>query len=188
MTKRKKILKRKKKKKQSLSYISLRDSEKSLIECINNNSQSENKSVLENNSNIGIAKAGKQSLSEEPEANSDSEGYTFPAQKDESDDCCMAESCEDSLAKENSKGLKWEKLKPINCKIRNSKIIYQNEVTVIEANEERGDMVNNKNKIEVMKKNKFVQKSNDEDDSDFFLCRRTKVEVLGGEGEKLIVL
>ncbi|KAK6640063.1 hypothetical protein RUM43_008340 [Polyplax serrata] len=177
-SKRKKISKRKKKKKQGLAYLSLRESEKSLIECINNNSQTEDKSLLGSGSKLPMACSDHKMLSDELEINSDSEECV---QKEDSDDCCVLDSCEDGSAKENSKNLKWEKLKPINCKIRNSKIIYQNELTMIENDMGNDNGCVNKIRFEQLKKTRSESKPQDNDDGEFCLSRRPRIEAIGGE-------
>lgn len=158
LSSRKKLLKKKKKLKRSpLKYI--KDNEKSLI---NNNSHPKKAETNLNNYE-------KEHLSE----------IVLETDSDEnSDDCYVEESCEDSASKENSKNLKWEKLKPVNCKIRNSKIIYQNETTVID--DSKGEKNLNKNKIEQVRKSKIDRKNQEEDDGDFFLRRIPKVEVIAG--------
>ncbi|EEB10412.1 S-phase kinase-associated protein, putative [Pediculus humanus corporis] len=163
--------------------------EKPLIECINNNSQS-NKGVFTNNSSIPLTTVGKGMINEKQEVNDDAEKSKFSIQKEESDDGCILDSCEDSSTKENSKSLKWEKLKPINCKIRNSKIIYQNEITV--DNNSKSDAVditnnsNNKDKFEHFKNHKEEKIKKFVDDSDFFLSRRPKIENSGVEDEVIL--
>lgn len=184
ISKRKKILKRKKKKRQSIGCLGYGDSDKPLAECINNNTTTEETAVLENNpKRISNNTELEKNFTDKPVINSDSESFNVQSnQKDEPDGYCLVHICEDNSVKENSKNLKWEKLKPINCKIRNSKIIYQNEITVIENNSDKISSEKNKSKVDQMRRSKGERKCKDEEDSDFFLCRRSKIEIVRGEG------
>lgn len=155
-----------------LKYIVEKGNEK-LLTNVNNNSpaiEKQNKSLAGSRVEGNITNE-KENLSDKVILETDSEG---------SDDCVI-ESCDDSTSKENSKNLKWEKLKPVSCKIKNSKIIYQNETTLIDDSKIEKERY--KNKMDQVKKSKTEKKSQEDDDGDFFLCRRPKIEIVKGDDQ-----
>ncbi|KAL0277061.1 UNVERIFIED_CONTAM: hypothetical protein PYX00_004478 [Menopon gallinae] len=178
---RKKSVKKKKKKREPFKFLGPKPNEtQSINGCLNNNPLPAEKLKVTKIEDAGgnEKENGSSDVVSEPEL----ERYVAPVEKEELQGYCFTENCSDSTTKENSRNLKWEKLKPVNCKIRNSKIIYQNEVTMIE-NDSKAEKERSKSKVDQGRKSRGERKVNDEDDGDFFLCRRSRVDSVAGEDQ-----